>query len=99
MIELVGEDFVNVSETGPALILHLQVTGYSFGVIPLQILPLGYSQFEENRNLFGIKFSLSEIAGSELLPDAVPCELKTVQSGWTKPNAIHLQIWTSTPPP
>ena len=76
-IKLIGEDSVNVSETSPVFTVQLQVTGYSFGVIPLQILPLSYSQFEEFRSRFGIKSSLSEIAGSELLPTeaALPCEL------------------------
>ena len=73
---LTGEDLLNVSESDLTLTIQLEVTGYSFGVVPLRILPLTYSQFEELRNVFGIRSTLSEIAGSGMLPNetALPCK-------------------------
>ena len=77
VIELLTADLVNVTETRQTLTIQLEVMGYSYGVIPLQVLPLTYSQFEEIRERFGIRTSISEINGSEILPDesAQPCEL------------------------
>lgn len=74
-ISLIGEDLVNVTETDTMLILQLEVTGYSFGAVPLQVLPITYSEFEMLRLTFGAA-SLSEIAGSRVLPatSARPCE-------------------------
>ena len=77
-IELVtGEDSVNVTESDHAITIQLRVTGYSYGVVPLQVLPVTYSQFEELRDMFGITSTLREIAGSRLLPSdtALPCEI------------------------
>ena len=75
-ISLVGEDFVNVTESGLTLTIQLEVTGYSFGVVPLRILPVTYSQFDELREMFGVKSTLSDIAGSRVIPSqpALPCE-------------------------
>ena len=77
-IDLVtGEDLVNVTESNRALTIQLRVTGYSYGVVSLQILPVTYSRFEELRDMFGITSTLREIAGSRLLPSdtALPCEI------------------------
>jgi len=76
-IKLVGEDLVNITESSRTLRIQLEVTGYSFGLVPLQILPVTYSRFEELRNMFGITSTLSEIAGSRVLPSetALSCEI------------------------
>ncbi len=75
-ISLIGEDIVNVTESGLTLTIQLEVTGYSFGIVPLQILPLTYSQFEELRQTFGVKSTLSDTAGSRMFPSesATPCQ-------------------------
>jgi hypothetical protein len=59
------------------LTIQLEVTGYSFGMIPLQILPVSYSQFEELRERFSVTSNLRDIAGSRVIPSepALPCEI------------------------
>ena len=75
-IRLVGEELVNVTESGLMFTIQLEVTGYSFGTVPLQILPVSYSEFGELREMFGISSTLNEIAGSREIPSklALPCE-------------------------
>lgn len=75
-ISVVGEEVVDVTETDLMFIIQLEVTGYSFGIVPLQILPLSYSQFEDVREMFDIQTTLGEIAGSQVIPteEALPCE-------------------------
>ena len=77
-VDLLTADVVNIAETEHTLTIQLEVTGYSYGVIPLQILPLTYNQFEEMRDRFGVRLSLGEIAGSVNIPDetALPCKLR-----------------------
>ena len=73
-ISLIGEDVVDVTESGQNLvIIQVAVTGFSFGVLPLQILPLSYIQFEEQRERFGITTVLTDLG--RIPPDqALPCE-------------------------
>ena len=75
-ISLVGEEFVDVAESNLLLTIQLELTGFSYGVIPLQIIPVSYSQFEDARERLGIKLTLMEIAGSQQVPSqsSVPCE-------------------------
>ena len=76
-IDLLTADVVNITETGQSLTIQLRVTGYSYGIVPLRILPLTYDQFEEMRDRFGVNSTLRDIAGSETIPGepAQPCEL------------------------
>ena len=64
-INLVSEDLVNVTESALTLSIQLEVTGFSYGVVPLQILPVTYSQFDELRQTFGVKSSLKDIIASQ----------------------------------
>ena len=75
-INIVDEEFVNVSESDLTLTIQLELTGFSFGVISLQVIPVSYSQFEDVRERFGIMRTLMEIAGSQQVPSqsSVPCE-------------------------
>ena len=75
-ISLVGDEFVDVSESDLMLTIQLELTGFSFGTIPLQVIPVSYSQFEDVRERIGIKLTLMEIAGSQQVPSqsSVPCE-------------------------
>ena len=75
-ISLVGEEFVDVSESNLLLTIQLELTGFSYGVIPLQVIPVSYSQFEDARERLGINLTLMEIAGSQQVPSqsSVPCE-------------------------
>ena len=75
-INIVDEEFVNVSESDLTLTIQLKLTGFSFGVIPLQVIPVSYSQFEDVMERLGIKLTLMEIAGSQQVPSqsSVPCE-------------------------
>ena len=75
-INIVDEEFVNVSESDLTLTIQSELTGFSFGVIPLQVIPVSYSQFEDVRERFGIMRTLMEIAGSQQVPaqSSVPCE-------------------------
>ena len=75
-ISLVGEEFVDVSESNLLLTIQLELTGFSYGVIPLQVIPVSYSQFEDIRERLGINLTLMEIAGSQQVPSqsSVPCE-------------------------
>ena len=81
-IKLVGEELVDVTESGLMFTIQLEVTGYSFGTVPLQILPVSYSEFEELREMFGISSTLSEIAGSREIPSesALPCEISNLEN-------------------
>ena len=85
-IDLLTADIVNITETRQTLTIQLEMMGYSYGVIPLQILPLTYNQFEEIRDRFGIRLSISEIFGSENLPDvsAQPCKLMAFSTLYLK---------------
>ena len=76
IINIVDEEFVNVSESDLTLTIQLELTGFSFGVIPLQVIPMSYSQFEDVMERLGIKLTLMEIAGSQQVPSqsSVPCE-------------------------
>ena len=76
-IKLVGEELVDVTESGLMFTIQLEVTGYSFGTVPLQILPVSYSEFGDLREMFGISSTLNEIAGSREIPSelALPCEI------------------------
>ena len=75
-ISLIGEDVVNVTESGQNLVtFQVVVTGFSFAALPLQILPLSYTQFEEQRERFGITTALTDLG--RIPPDpAIPCELR-----------------------
>ena len=75
-INIVDEEFVNVSESDLSFTIQFELTGFSFGVIPLQVIPMSYSQFEDVREGLGIKLTLMEIAGSQQVPSqsSVPCE-------------------------
>ena len=75
-IDLLTADVVNITETGQTLTIQLRVTGYSYGIVPLRILPLTYDQFEEMRDRFGVNSTLRDITGSETIPgeSAQPCE-------------------------
>ena len=76
-IKLVGEELVDVTESGLMFTIQLEVTGYSFGTVPLQILPVSYSEFGELREMFGINSTLNEFVGSRDIPLelALPCEI------------------------
>ena len=75
-IDLLTADVLSITETGQTLTIQLQVTGYSYGIIPLRILPLTYDQFEEMREIFGVNSTFRDIASSERIPgeSAQPCE-------------------------
>ena len=81
-ISIVGEELVDVTESGLMFTIQLEVTGYSFGTVPLQILPVSYSEFGELREMFGISSTLNEIAGSRMIPteSALPCEISNLEN-------------------
>ena len=81
-ISIVGEELVDVTESGLMFTIQLEVTGYSFGTVPLQILPVSYSEFEELREMFGISSTLSEIFVSGVIPSesALPCEISNLEN-------------------
>ena len=80
-ISLVGRDFVEVTESNSTLTFELEVTGLSFGVVPLRVVAVSYGGLEELRESFGIESTLEDIAGSDPLPSvsALPCELTQLQ--------------------
>jgi hypothetical protein len=75
-IRIIGEDLVNLTESDLMLTIQLEVTGYSFGIVPLQILPVSYAEFDDVGEMFGVRATLGEIVGSRSVPveQAVPCE-------------------------
>ena len=81
-ISIVGEELVDVTESGLMFTIQLEVTGYSFGTVPLQILQLSYSEFGELREMFGISSTLNDIAGSRDIPSesALPCEISNLEN-------------------
>lgn len=96
-ISLVGEEFVDVTESETMLTIQLELTGFSFGVIPLRILPVSYSQFENLRERLEIKLTLMDIAGSQPIPSqsSLPCENSYVCGYRTYNHIISMQTSTS----
>ncbi len=83
---------MDVRESNLTLSFQLAVTGLSFGVVPLRVVAVSYSDFEQLRGTFGIETPLVDIAGSDLLPSssALPCEL--TQCPWIL--LFHLTLHT-----
>ena len=67
-IAIVGEDVVELNESSNTLTLQLTVTGVSFGVVPLRVIPVSYSQYEELRSTFSLDSTLSDIVGGRAIP-------------------------------
>lgn len=67
-IAIVGEDVVELNESSNTLTLQLTVTGVSFGVVPLRVIPVSYSQYEELRSTFSLNSTLSDIVGGRAIP-------------------------------
>ena len=81
LIELVGQDLLELSESNLTLTLRLEVTGFGFGAIPLTVYPVSYADFEVLRASFGVDSTLEEVADGRAIPpqSAQPCECR--QSG------------------
>ena len=75
-ISLLGENLLEEIESNLTLTFQLQLTGYSYGVIPVTVVPVSYSDFEILRTTFGVDSTLNEIAAGRVLPSdsALPCE-------------------------
>ena len=78
VIDLVGQDLLEVSESNQTLTLRLEVTGLGFGVIPLTVYPVSYADFEALRAGFGVDSTLEEVADGRAIPaqSAQPCECR-----------------------
>ena len=76
MISLLGDDLLEEIESNLTVTFQLQWTGVSFGVIPLTILPVSYSDFERLRASFGVNSTLEDISAGRVIPveSAEACE-------------------------
>ena len=52
------------------------ISGFSFGTIPLRVLPVSYTQYEQQKGEFNITLSLEDVAGGRTIPSvsSLPCE-------------------------
>ncbi len=82
-ISLVGEDVVELNESSNTLSLQLRVSGFSFGDIPLHVIPVSYSQFEGLSRTLGLDLSLSDIVGGRAIP-----LVSALPGRRTRPNTI-----------
>ena len=75
-ISLLGENLLEEIESNLTLTFQLQLTGYSYGVIPVTVVPVSYSDFEILRTNFDVNSTLNEIAAGRVIPpeSALPCE-------------------------
>ena len=76
LIDLVGQDLLELSESNLTLTLQLEVTGLGFGVIPLTVVPVSYADFDTLRASFGVDSTLEEVADGQAIPleSAQPCK-------------------------
>ncbi len=74
---------VKLSELNNSLTLQMRVSGFSFGDIPLHVIPVSYSQFEGLSRTLGLDLSLSDIVGGRAIP-----LVSALPGRRTRPNTI-----------
>ena len=75
-VRLVGEDLLQEIESNKTVTFQIGLSGLAFGVLPVTVIPVSYSEFEAVRTNFGVDSILDDIAAGLEIPQqsAQPCE-------------------------